>query len=46
VAELFYMLQLTQRLAITPDVQVVVDPPLNSDEGVIGVFGMRGRLSF
>lgn len=46
VAELFYMLQLTQRLAITPDVQVIVDPPLNPHEGVIGVFGIRGRLSF
>jgi len=46
VAELFYLLQLTQRLAITPDVQIIVDPPLNPDEDVIGVFGMRGRLSF
>jgi porin len=46
VAELFYRLQLTQRLAITPDVQVIVDPPLNPDEDVIGVFGIRGRLSF
>jgi len=45
-AELFYRLQLTQNLAITPDVQLIIDPALNPDEDVIGVFGLRARLSF
>ena len=45
-AELFYRLQLTQNLAITPDVQLIVDPALNPDEDSIWVFGLRGRLAF
>ena len=45
-AELFYRLYLTQSLAITPDVQLTIDPALNPDEDVIGVFGLRVRLTF
>ena len=44
--EAFYRLQLAQYVAITPDVQVIVDPALNPDEDVIGVFGLRARLTF
>jgi len=44
-AELFYRLQLTQNLAITPDVQLIIDPALNPDENRIWVFGLRARLS-
>ena len=46
VAELFYRLQLAQNLAITPSVQLVVDPALNPDEDVVGVFGLRARVTF
>ncbi len=45
-AELFYRLYLTQSLAITPDVQLTIDPALNPDEDVVGVFGLRVRLTF
>jgi porin len=45
-AEAFYRLQLAQYVAITPDAQVIVDPALNPDEDVIGVFGLRARLTF
>lgn len=45
-AELFYRLYLTKSLAITPDVQLIIDPALNPDEDVIGVFGLRVRLTF
>jgi len=45
-AELFCRLHLTQRLAITPDAQMIIDPALNHDEDVIGVFGLRVRLTF
>jgi porin len=45
-AELFYRLQLAQKLAITPDVQLIIDPALNPDENRIWVFGLRARLSF
>ena len=45
-AELFYRLQLAQNLAVTPDVQLIIDPALNPDEDVIWVFGLRGRLTF
>jgi len=45
-AELFYRLQLAQNLAITPDVQLIINPALNPDEDVLWVFGIRGRLTF
>jgi porin len=44
-AELFYRLQLTYNLAITPDVQLIIDPALNPDENRTWVFGLRARLA-
>lgn len=44
--EIFYRMQLTPRLAITPNVQLIIDPARNPDEDVIGVFGIRSRLAF
>jgi len=43
--EMFYRFQLTQNLAITPDIQLLINPVLNPDEDIIAVFGLRGRLS-
>ncbi len=43
--EAFYRLQLTPRLAVTPDVQLIIDPALNPDENRIWVFGLRARLA-
>jgi porin len=43
--ELFYHLQVTQELAITPDIQLLIDPALNPDEDSIWVFGVRARLA-
>jgi porin len=45
-AELFYRLQLTENIAVTPDVQLIIDPALNPDEDSIWVFGLRARLAF
>jgi porin len=45
-AEMFYRLQLSQNLAITPDVQLIINPALNPDENAIVVFGIRGRMTF
>jgi len=45
-AELFYRIQLLPSLAITPDVQLVIDPPFDADERVVAVFGVRARLAF
>jgi len=44
--ELFYRLQVTKELAITPDVQFLINPALNPDEDNIWVFGLRARLAF
>ena len=44
-AEIFYRLQLAQNLAITPDLQLIIDPALNPDENTIWVFGLRARLA-
>lgn len=45
-AELFYRIQLAQNLAITPDVQLLVNPALYPEEDKILVFGLRTRLTF
>ena len=44
--EVFYRLQLAQNLAITPDIQLIINPALNPDENVLVVFGLRGRMTF
>ena len=43
--ELFYRLQLAQNLAITPNVQLLIDPALNPDEDHIWIGGIRIRLT-
>ena len=44
--EAFYRFQLTQFLAITPDVQLIVDPALNPTTDVLAFFGIRLRAAF
>lgn len=43
--EAFYRFQLTQFLAVTPDVQVIVDPASNPGTDVLAAFGIRFRLA-
>ncbi len=43
--ELFYRINLGKHFAITPNVQLLIDPALNPDEDFVGVFGLRGRLA-
>lgn len=43
--EIFYRFQLSQHLAITPDLQIIVDPVLNPGESSVIVAGVRVRLS-
>ena len=45
-SEAFHRFQLTQFLAVTPDVQLIVNPALNPDTDVIGFFGLRLRAAF
>ena len=45
-AELFYRIQVTKEIAITPDVQMLFNPALNPDENMIAVFGLRARMIF
>jgi porin len=44
--EVFYRLQLAQNLALTPDIQMVVDPALHPGEDLIFFFALRLRLTF
>lgn len=44
--ETYYRLQLTRELAITPSVQLLIDPALNPDQDSIWVGGVRARLAF
>jgi porin len=45
-SEFFYRFQLTQFLAVTPDVQLIVDPALNPNTDVLALFGVRLRAAF
>jgi porin len=45
-SEFFYRFQLTQFLAVTPDIQVIVDPALNPNVDVLAFFGIRLRAAF
>ena len=38
-------LQLAKQLAVTPDLQFLINPATNPDQGSIWVFGLRGRLA-
>ena len=42
----FYRVQLAQNMAITPSVQVLVDPAFNSEDDEIWLLGLRLRLTF
>jgi porin len=43
--EMFYRFQLAQNLAITPNIQFLQDPALNTQDDSVMVFGVRVRLS-
>lgn len=43
--ELFYRWQLTRELAVTPNIQYLVEPALNPDDDQIWAFGFRARLA-
>jgi len=43
--EVFYRLQLAEQLAVTPDLQLLIDPANNPDQKSIWVFGIRARLA-
>jgi len=45
-SEFFYRFQLTQFLAITPDIQLIVDPALNPNTDVLALFSVRLRAVF
>ena len=44
--ELFYRIQATESLAITPDIQYLINPAQNPQDDNIFVIGARARLVF
>jgi porin len=46
IFEMFYRLQLTDTVQITPDVQVVFDPAGNTEEQTVVIGGVRAQVSF
>ena len=44
--ELFYRWELTPKLALTPSMQLLVDPAVNPGEERIVLFGLRARIVF
>ncbi len=45
VFEAYYRWHLTEQIAITPDIQYLIDPALNPDHDSLWVFGLRARLA-
>lgn len=45
-SELFYRLNLTAHLELTPSVQFIVNPTFNPDKASLFYFGARGRVTF
>ena len=43
--ELFYRIQLSTRIALTPDLQYVINPAINPDASSIFIWGVRARLT-
>ena len=46
VVEIFYRVQLTPAIQVTPHIQGIVDPSNSPGEDAIAVFGVRMRMSF
>jgi porin len=46
VTEIFYRLQVTPNIQVTPGYQVIFDPSQNPDQDVVGVFQLRVRVVF
>ena len=43
--ELFYRIQLSTRIVLTPDLQYVINPAINPDASSIFIWGIRARLA-
>ena len=46
VIETFYRIQVTRTLQFTPDFQLIINPSANTEEDVVGVFGLRFRIQY
>ena len=44
--EVYYRWQVADEIAITPSVQLLIDPALNPEDETLWVFGLRARLAF
>ncbi len=42
--ELFYRMQISSRVAVTPDLQYLISPAMNPDASSIFIWGIRGRI--
>lgn len=45
-AEVYYRWQVADEIAITPSVQLLINPPLNPDKDQVWVAGVRARVAF
>lgn len=45
IIEFFYRIQLSSRIAVTPDLQLIFNPALNSEQNSLILLGIRGRVS-
>jgi porin len=46
ISEVYFRIQLTENLRITPNLQIVVNPALNPDKNAVALFGLRAQMTF
>ena len=44
--DMFYRVQVTPRFAVSPTLQLIIDPVRNPDEDTVVVLGVRSRFAF
>ena len=45
VFEVFYRIQVSSRIAVTPDIQFILNPALNEEQNSLFLWGIRGRIA-
>ena len=46
ISEVYFRIQLTENLRMSPNLQIVVNPALNPDKNAVALFGLRGQMTF
>ena len=46
ISEVYFRIQVTENLRMSPNLQIVMNPALNPDKNAVALFGLRGQMTF